>query len=330
MDFLIPISISELQPKISYQDKIMLIGSCFTEHIGKFLEEDKFDVLQNPNGIIFDPNTISKSIISWIENEKVEESELFQQDEIWHSWKFHSRFSDLKKDVAIKKMNDSIENAHHYLKKAKWLIITLGTSYCYQLAETGTIVANCHKVPANQFKKHLNTITESIEAFDIVLYRLFKFNPDLNIIFTVSPVRHIRDGIVENTLSKARLIEVVHHLVNKFSKLHYFPSYELMIDVLRDYRFYDADLVHPNYAGTSYVLENFAKATMSEMTQKEMETMHKIFLAKNHKPFNPNSLAHKKFLEKFYNLSIQMQKTYPNLDFEKEIKYFESFQNISL
>lgn len=300
------------------------MGSCFTEHIGKFLEEDKFNILQNPYGIVFDPETLSRSVIDLMEENYIEETELFQQHDIWHHWKFHSRYSGLDKKVVLDGMNQSIKQGHEFLKKAKWLVLTLGTSYVYRLVENNHVVANCHKVPAKNFVRHFNTIESNIQAFDIMLYRLFRFNPNIRVMFTVSPVRHIKDGIVENNRSKARLLETVHHLVDKFDRLHYFPAYEIMVDVLRDYRFYDVDLVHPNYAGTSYVLERFKESCMSPETIELSETMHKIFLAKKHKPFNPESEQHKAFLQKNYLQCRVLAEQYPYLNFQAELAYFQA------
>ncbi|MFT4203911.1 MAG: GSCFA domain-containing protein [Chitinophagaceae bacterium] len=322
MQFQIRLHIPQLEPSIRYEDNILLMGSCFTEHIGKFLEEDKFSVLQNPYGIVFDPETLSRSVVDLMEQNEIAESELFQQDGVWHHWKFHSGYSGLDRKEVLDGMNRSIRQGHDFLKKAKWLLLTLGTSYVYRLAGNNHVVANCHKVPAKNFVRRLNTIEANIQAFDIMLYRLFRFNPDIRVVFTVSPVRHIKDGIVENNRSKARLLETVHHLVDKFDRLHYFPAYEIMVDVLRDYRFYDIDLVHPNYAGTSYVLERFKESCMNAETIELSETLHKIFLAKKHKPFNSESEQHKAFLRKYHALCLELSEQYPYLDFREELKYF--------
>ena len=183
-------------------------------------------------------------------------------------------------------------------------------------------MANCHKAPAKEFIKHLCTIEESVTALDAAMHQLFHFNPKLKIIFTISPVRHLRDGVVENNRSKARLIEAVHHLVNKFDKLYYFPAYELVIDVLRDYRFYDVDLAHPNYAATSFVLEKFSESCFDNVTISLMEEIRKIVIARNHKPFNATSQQHKQFLQTQLERSKALQQKYTWLDFSKELEYF--------
>lgn len=322
MEFFASINIKDLQPAISYSDNILLTGSCFTEHIGNFLIDVKFNVLQNPNGILFDPISVCSSLVSYIQNKQYKEEELFYLNEAWHSWQHHSRFSNPNKEECLRKINDSQLAAHSFLQKADWLIITLGSSFNYKLTETLQSVANCHKAPAQSFIKHLCTIEETVTALDQTIHQLFHFNSGLKIIFTISPVRHLRDGVVENNRSKARLIEAVHHLVNKFDRLYYFPAYELVIDVLRDYRFYDIDLAHPNYAATQFVLEKFTAHCFDESTQELMKEIKKIIIAKKHTPFNPHSQQHKKFLQTYLGKTKQLQQQFPGLDFKEELEYF--------
>ena len=325
MQFQIPIYIPAIEPGITYRDKILLVGSCFTEHIGNYLKQVKFDTLQNPNGILFDPVSVCESLISYMDNDKYAADDLFYLNEAWHSWKHHSRFSAVHKEDSLRMINDSQEEAHGFLKECDWLMITLGSAFSYKLLKDNLYVANCHKAPAQDFEKHLNTIEEIVTAFDTMLYRLFLFNPHVRVLFTISPVRHLRDGVVENNRSKARLIEAVHHLVNKFGRLHYFPAYELVIDVLRDYRFYDIDMAHPNYPATQFVLEKFAENLMDKGTQELMETIRKIMIARNHKPFNPSSSQHKSFLENYYRQTLVLSKQYPFMDFKDELNYFGGF-----
>ena len=336
MQFQIPINIKPLKEPITYHDKLLLVGSCFTEHIGNYLGDVKFQVLQNPNGILFDPLSVCRSIISYIDNKQYTGEDLFYLNEAWHSWNHHSRFSNPSKAHALEAINQSQSEAHHFLKEADWLIITLGSSFVYKLTATAPTdlqrgmstdqnsVANCHKAPAQTFLKHLSTIEEIVTALDGMLFRLFHFNPKLNIIFTISPVRHLRDGVIENNRSKARLIESVHHVVNKFDKLHYFPAYELVIDVLRDYRFYDIDMAHPNYPATQFVLEHFFNSCVDEAAKSLAEEIRKINIAKNHKPFNPASLQHKQFLQLYANKLEQLQAAHPYINFTAEQGYFKA------
>ncbi len=327
------INIQPLQPSITYRDKILLTGSCFTEHIGNHLQEAKFNVLQNPNGILFDPISVCKSLVSYIQNKQYTEDGLFYADECWHSWQHHSRFSNPDRQACLNTINQSQARAHNYLQQADWLIITLGSSFVYKLVTesplstggegVGREVANCHKVAAKQFIKHLCTIEETVTALDGTIHQLFQFNPTLKIIFTISPVRHLRDGVVDNNRSKARLIEAAHHMVNKFDKFYYFPAYELVIDVLRDYRFYDIDLAHPNYAGTQYVLEMFAESCMGDDTRALMEEIKKIVTARKHKPFNPQSSMHKRFLQTQLEKVKVLQEQHAYLNFDEELEYFQ-------
>jgi len=311
-----------LPEPISYKDKLLLVGSCFTEHIGNKLEELKFDVLQNPNGILFDPFSVAGSLVSYTTNRQYNGDDLFYLNEVWQSWHHHSRFSNTNKDECLRMINESQARAHRFLKEADWVIITLGSSFSYRLAEDGMPVANCHRAPAQTFRKHMMSIEETNTALDNCIHQLFHFNKKLRILFTVSPVRHIRDGVVENNRSKARLIEVVHHLVNKFDRLFYFPAYELVIDVLRDYRFYDIDMVHPNYPATEFVLEKFRQHYIDEASQQLMEEVRKIVVARKHKPFQPDTNAHRQFLQNHYNKARELRERYPFLNLTEEIAYF--------
>lgn len=332
MQFQLPIKIKSLEPPINYRDKIVLTGSCFTEHIGNYLIDHKFQAIQNPNGILFDPLSVCRSLQSYIQNKQYSTADLFELNEAWHSWDHHSRFSGMNKDEVVANINSSQTNAHQFLREADWLIITLGSSFVYKFSDdvpvdkrTSSVaeVSNCHKAPAQYFNKHLLSIEETVTALDTTMHQLFHFNPKLKIIFTISPVRHIRDGVVENNRSKARLIEAVHHMVNKFDKLYYFPAYELVIDVLRDHRFYDIDLVHPNFAATNYVLEQFKEFCLNEEAKALIEEIHSIVIAKNHKPFNPNSKQHKDFRSKMLHTTEQLSKRLPHLNFSQELFFFK-------
>lgn len=325
MEFQVPIQIPNLQTPINYKEKLLLVGSCFTEHIGNKLEELKFSVLQNPNGIIFDPASIAASLVSYIQNKQYSGQDLFFLNELWQSWQHHSRFSGTDKKQVLENINTSQQRAHEFLKTADWLIITPGTAFSYLLTPESPGsggVANCHRAPAAWFDKHLMSIEEINSALDNCIHQLFQFNSKLKIIFTVSPVRHIRDGVIANNRSKGRLIEVVHNLVNKFDRLYYFPAYELVIDVLRDYRFYDADLVHPNYQGTQFVLEKFMQHCVDESSRALAEDIQKLAIARRHKAFQPDTEAHKKFLQSHLEKAKALQSQHPYLDLNREIEYF--------
>jgi hypothetical protein len=332
MDFMININLKKLPKPIAYGDKIMLMGSCFTEHIGNALADLKFDVLQNPNGILFGPDAVCKSLLSYVTGKQYNEDELFYLNEVWNSWDHHSRFSHINKDECLKLINISQQKAHQFLKQADWLIITLGSSFVYKLTDIaasvhtnfpeGRLAANCHRAPANWFNKEMLEIDAIKEMLDDCLKQLKSFNPKLKFIFTISPVRHIRDGVVENNRSKARLTEAVHHTVNQVEPAYYFPAYELVIDVLRDYRFYDIDMVHPNYPATEFVLEKFSDACIAEASQQLMKEVRQIIIARKHRPFQPETKAHQQFLSAHFEKAKSLKEKYPFLDLKEELVYF--------
>jgi hypothetical protein len=325
MDFLLPIQVPRIEPAITYADALFLTGSCFTEHIGGKLAQTKFAVHQNPNGILFDPLSVCKSLIAYIEDRRYDKTDLFFLDELWHSWDHHSRFSGMDADQVVETINTSQALAHQALKEANWLIITLGSSFIYQLvSEDHMPVANCHRAPANWFRKHLLGIDQIVAALDTLIHRLLHFNPGIRIIFTVSPVRHIRDGVIENNRSKARLLESVHHLVQKFDRLYYFPAYELVIDVLRDYRFYDIDLVHPNFSATQFVFDQFTQAAMRDDTRASMKQIGEIMTAYKHRPQQPGTQAHQRFLSAQLHKIEKIREKLPMLDWTIESLYFQA------
>lgn len=340
MEFMTPLQITPPATQVQYGEPILLVGSCFTEHIGNALADAKLEVMQNPHGILFDPESVCKSLVSYVENRKYTRDQLFQLNEVWNSWDHHSRFSHTDPDETLNRINASQQAAHEFLKKARWIIITLGSSYSYRLtteaAKANAVcdnrllhpyhpapgVANCHRAPANWFQKHLLDIEETVSLLDNCYHQLLRFNPQLEIIFTVSPVRHLRDGVVANNRSKARLIEAVHHLTDKFDRLHYFPAYELVVDVLRDYRFYDIDLAHPNYAATEFVLEKFVSTYLSPSAREIMAELRKIMIARRHRPQHPGTNAHQQFLRNHLLRVKELQKRYPALNLEEELNYF--------
>jgi hypothetical protein len=321
MDFRLEFTPKPFPVKISHSHRLFLAGSCFTEQIGSKLAAHKFRLIDNPNGILFNPVSISKSIISYIENKKYTGEDLFFQNELWGSWEHHTRFSSVNKEECLQKINESQAAAHEFLKKADWVLLTLGSAFVYEL-ENKEVVANCHKVPTDKFHKRLLAAEEVVATLDNLVHRLLHFNPLLKIIFTISPVRHLRDGFVENNRSKATLVNAVHQVVDKFQGLFYFPAYELVIDDLRDYRFFAEDMVHPNYAATNYVWEKFLATCIDEPSQLLMKEINSINAARSHKAFNPASEAHKKFLKLNFEKVQRLKEQYDYIDFEREMAFF--------
>ena len=335
MNFHLEFTPKPFATKIRHHQKLLLIGSCFTENIGGKLKLHKFNVLENPNGILFNPISITKSITSYIGNKEYREADLFYQNECWNSWEHHSRFSHPDKVQCLQEINQSQQQAHAFLKNADWLMITLGSAFAYTLnfadnipgennaGTDGDVVANCHKVPTDKFNKKLLGQYEIVIALQQMLNKLLAYNAAINVIFTISPVRHLRDGFIENNRSKSTLIQAVHSLVDHSENLFYFPAYELVIDDLRDYRFYAEDMVHPNYAATNYVWNKFVAACIDDSAQKLMKQINIINAAKSHKPFNPTSQQHKKFLQLNLEKVNQLSNQYPYISFEEEKNYFQ-------
>jgi hypothetical protein len=328
MDFRLEFSPKQLPQKINHQHRLMLMGSCFTENIGDKLLAHKFSVLQNPNGILFNPVSVKEAIENYITNKIIAENDLFYLNEAYHSWQHHSRFSAVTKEAAVEKINTSTNSAHQYLQQTNFIVITLGSAWVYELtnkaanATIKNIAANNHKAPADWFNRRLLSNQEVINELSGMVLQLQNFNPAIKIIFTISPVRHLREGFVENNRSKAALINAVHLIAETFKNVFYFPAYELVIDDLRDYRFYAEDMVHPNYAATNYVWEKFIASCIDEPSQLLMKEINEINAAINHKPFNPGSAAHKKFCQTNIEKINKLQAQHPYINFDAGAAFF--------
>ncbi len=322
MQLTLSLDIPPLSRPISYTDNILLIGSCFTEHIYDRLAQHRFKVLSNPHGILFNPLSVAGSLGGYIDGREYCSDELFLLNELWNSWDHHTRFSHVQAEAALEGINHSQREAAEFIKKADWVIITLGSAFQYYLKEGGRPVANNHRAPAQWFEKRLLTIEDITTALGNTLDKLYTANPFVRVLFTISPVRHIRDGVVDNNRSKARLIEAVHTLCSRYEKADYFPAYELVIDILRDYRFYDIDFVHPNYMATSYVWEHFVKACIAPSVPDVMQQVHEIMTARSHRSRFPNTAAHRKFMDSYAAKAAALMDKYSYLDLSEEVKYF--------
>ncbi|WP_295119339.1 GSCFA domain-containing protein [uncultured Chitinophaga sp.] len=322
MDFHLSFPIPPLPQPVQYDHNILMAGSCFAEEIGGLMAENRFKVLLNPHGILFNPVSIVKTLHTYLDAKVYTPHDLFQQNGAWHSYDHHSRFSGVNQQEVLQNINNSQTAATKQLLEADWLIITLGSAFGYTLKENGRLVSNCHKVPQQQFNKKLFSAEEIITAIDNVMHRLFFANRKVKIMFTVSPVRYVRDGVVENNLSKAILLQAVHHLVNKFDRLYYFPAYELVIDDLRDYRFYKQDMVHPNEQAVQYVWEKFATACLHPQAQELLKAVQEIGRARRHRPFIENSEQHRQFLAGYAQKVRGLMEQHPYLDLQEELQYF--------
>lgn len=303
---------------IDYNSNIILFGSCFSENIGNKLSYYKFSNLVNPFGILYHPIAIENLILNSINEKQFNDNDSFYFNARWHSYETHSVLSASTKTELLTTLNEKVKITLEQLLKASHIIITLGTSWVYRLIETDSIVANCHKIPQKKFSKELlgiNDITESLEA-SISLIRSIK--KDVSIIFTVSPIRHLKNGFVENKLSKSYLLSAVHQVINPKDKIHYFPSYEIMMDELRDYRFYAEDMIHPNNTAIQYIWDKFQTAWMSNSTAKIMTEVDSIQKSLAHKPFNFESEQHQEFLKKIDSKIKNIELKVPQINFERK------------
>lgn len=322
MNFHLQFPLNPFPVKVNYSHKILFIGSCFAENIAEQMQYFKFDVKINPHGVLYNPASISLAIRRYLENKQMQEEDLFFANDCWNSWEHHSRFSNTDKQTCLKEMNAGIDAANQLLKTAGWLFITFGSAFYYQRTETGKLVGNCHKVPQKEFTRHLLTADEISTDYQQLILALQAINPDLKIVFTVSPVRYMNEGAMENTLSKGRLTEAVYSLLKQHEHVTYFPAFELIMDDLRDYRFYKSDLIHPNKQAIEYVFEKLMSAAFDEETKLLFEKIKDIKTAVSHRAFNPLSESTKKFNATYLQRCLQLQKQFPFLDLEEEQNKF--------
>lgn len=297
MNFRSKVKIEESKNKINHLQKISFIGSCFSHNIGDKLTADEFDVSLNPFGILFNPISIAKAIESCVLQTKILASDLINVGEQWLSLDHHSEFNELSENECLKGINNSIEASINYYNDADYLIITFGSAWVYTYNKTGEIVANCHKIPSDEFTKRLLNVTEIVNSFKHTISLLKEYNPSLQILFTISPVRHWKDGIVENNRSKAILHLAIMEILVNHSQTAYFPSYEIVMDELRDYRFYKSDLLHPNDLAVDYIYEQFSNTFYTSDTKALIERIRRLKSSLSHRPFNPNSESHFQFRE---------------------------------
>lgn len=322
MEFRTKIPIIRAEQTISYQDKIMMLGSCFAENIGGKFLASKFDVNLNPFGILYNPSSICRVVERLITKESFCESEILFHNGIYQSLWHHGRFSDINKQHCLKKINDSFSQACVDFHKANILLITFGTSYVFKHKEQSLIVANCHKLPASQFDRYRLSVADIVKDWSALLDKISVVNPQLRIIFTVSPVRHLRDGAYDNQLSKATLLLAIDELC-KLNNTAYFPSYEIVLDELRDYRFYAEDMVHPNLTAIEYIWQRFSDTYFSTETLNIMAEWDKIALALNHRPINERGEEYKHFLNITNSKLESFNRKYPYICCEKEIDFLK-------
>ncbi|PQV51281.1 GSCFA family protein [Jejuia pallidilutea] len=298
---------------INYKSNILLLGSCFSENIGDKLNYFKFQNLQNPFGILFHPKAIETFIQNAASDNMYTESDIFYHNEQWHCFDAHSKLSNVSKVELLETLNSKVKLTKAAIKTSTHVIITLGTAWVYHYLKRNTVVANCHKVSQKEFKKELLSVEDISTSLKTTVSLIQKLNSEARVIFTVSPVRHLKDGFVENTQSKAHLITAIHQIIHHSS--FYFPSYEIMMDELRDYRFYAEDMVHPNKLAIDCIWQQFKFVWICSTAYKIMDEVDSIQKGLHHKPFNPNSEAHQSFLKKIEARKKALKLQFPHMVF---------------
>ncbi len=312
------VTIPEFPVTFHHQTPVLSIGSCFAEHISARLDTAKCSSLLNPFGILYNPISIANTLNYLLDSQSYRQDQLVYDQGLWHSLDHHGQFSRPSAEATLNGLNSSLKDARSFLSTTKRLLLTFGTSKVYTYNSTGQVVANCHKIPANQFDRKDISVKEIVKKLQDTFSQLKRVIPDLEIILTVSPIRHIRDGMVEQQRSKARLILACGDLSNAFEYVHYFPSYEIMIDELRDYRFYEADMIHPNKVAIEYIWDHFRRCFFSPETNGLIDRISKIQKASQHRPFNPASEEHQAFIKKQIDSIELMEQAYKFLDFTIE------------
>ncbi len=316
MDFTTKIPIDKSNHPINYDSKIVSLGSCFAENMGEKFTYFKFQNVVNPFGIIFNPVAIENLISRVVNNQKFTDEDIFFHNDLWHCFEVHSELSHPDKEKFLTNLNYLLESTNNQITRSTHIIITDGTSWVYRNKSSKKIVANCHKVPQNQFDKEILSVEAIEKSIQNIVDLIRKINPNCHFIFTVSPVRHIKDGFLENQRSKAHLITAIHEIINcQLSIINYFPSYEIMMDELRDYRFYAEDMLHPSQTAIDYIWVRFFENYISEESYATMEEVCAIQKALAHRPFNPDSDSHQKFLLNLNDKIIRLQEKFQHFQF---------------
>ncbi len=316
MQFSTSIPISKYSTPIDYGSKLFCMGSCFAENIGEKLEYFKFQSIINPFGIIFNPISIEKLILRCIQKKYFTESDIFFHNDLWHCYEIHSELSNVNKSEFLTNLNNIIDFTNKQIVESTHILLTLGTSWVYKLKSTNEVVANCHKIPQKEFVKELLSAEQIEQSLQNIISSITAVNTNVKFIFTISPVRHSKDGFVENTVSKAHLVSAVFNTVNlQTTTVNYFPSYEIMMDELRDYRFYADDMLHPSQQAVDFIWTKFFENYINGKEFQAMQEICNIQKGLAHRPFNPNTTAHQQFLFSLNQKIIKLQEQFPHISF---------------
>lgn len=322
------VSVPEVHPKIRYTDTILMAGSCFAEHISNKLERYKYDIASNPFGILYNPVSLAVSFDRIARLAFYDASELVQHDGLYHSMDHHGSFSGKDKEVVIEKINASLQAAHDHLKRSAVVCVSPGTSKVYRYSVTSAISGNCHKVPHSAFTYEQLTLNQCEAAFEKIYTTLKQLAPAARIIWTVSPVRHLKDGLVENQRSKAVLTLAIEQTLHKYPETNYFPAYEIMMDELRDYRYYARDLVHPSPVAVDIIWDKFCDGYLDAADLTFHASIEKIKRAMEHRFLHDDQEAIHRFAKAQLNNIDQMARLLPDLNWQKELLHFFEFINI--
>ena len=321
MEFRTTVKTGENRSWLHHSDSVVLLGSCFSDNIGAKMHGALINATVNPMGTLYNPMSIARGVQRLIECRPVAGQDLFMQGGVWNSYDFHSRHSKPDKQVAIDHMNARIEQGHQALETAQLLTITLGTSIVYRLKATSEVVANCHKVPQHEFERKMATVGEMTDVLDAMLTALHEFNPGLKIILTVSPIRHIADGLDTNSLSKASLRVAIHEVMKRHRDYcDYFPAYEIMLDDLRDYRFYSSDMVHPSDVAVEYIWQAFQATYLDDHSALAVARCERIHKRLQHRPMSSNRETVDRFNADTASVVRNLIKEYPYLEQNTELQ----------
>jgi hypothetical protein len=311
--------------KIGYEHKMLVVGSCFAVSIGERLQGLKFAAMSNPFGVLYNPISLAQSLQRMSEKRLLAASDLCCGQGLWFSYTHHSRFAHPDRGECLRRLNESILRGAWGLKTADFLLVTLGTSWVYRLQKTGEVVACCHKMPDKEFDRIFLSPDETAAVLCSMVRSVQAKNPEVQVIFTISPIRHRKDGAHGNQLSKAALLLAVEQTLQKTENTSYFPAYEIVQDELRDYRFYADDMLHPSAAAVEYIWEKFEQAAIGDSAKKTMAEVKQLLAAKAHHPFNADAPEYRNFLKAQQQNLLLLKQRLPHLDWEDEESFFAKY-----
>ncbi len=325
MEFRTKVTLPKGEAEIRHTDRIMVIGSCFSEQIGDWLQQLKFRCMVNPFGVLYNPDSIGVAVACVASGMPFKSSQLVKGDDgLWHSMLHHGSFSHPERKDTLAHINRCLQEAHEFLRQTDWLIVTLGSSFVYKNKISGYTVGNCHHFPASRFRRERLQAKDVMACCKSIIDYAREANPDIKVMFTVSPIRHLRDGLHENALSKANLLTGIDLALQERPRTYYFPAYEILLDELRDYRFYADDMLHPSQVAVDYIRQCFAETYFPPQTQTVLKEWEPLRLALNHRPLHPESEEYRRFVRQNMLKLQQLSEKFPYFELEKEIAACEA------